>query len=84
MKIQLLILSILTILFVALLSLQFNSNVSAIELTPFVPTNTPVRTAAPTPTIFLQPWHTPTRTPTRTPNPDCGVLINCETPTSNS
>lgn len=84
MKIQIFLLSIISLLFVALLYLQTNSNVLAIELTPFVPTNTPVRTATPTPTIFIQPWRTPTRTPTRTPNPDCGVLINCETPTGNS
>lgn len=77
---KLTILSILIFLFVGALSFNANSNVSAIELTPFIPTNTPVRTATPTPTIFLQPW----RTPTKTPNPDCGVLINCETPTSNS
>ena len=84
MKIKLLVLSTLIILFVGSLSLKTNSNVSAIELTPFVPTNTPTRTLTSTPTIFIQPWHTPTHTPTKTPNPDCGVLINCETPTSNS
>jgi hypothetical protein len=84
MKIKLLVLLTLIILFVGSLFLQTNSNVSAIELTPFVPTNTPVRTATPTSTVFIQPWHTPTRTPTKTPHPDCGVLINCETPISNS
>ena len=83
---KLIALSILISLFVGTLSLHTNLNVSAIELTPFVPTNTPVRTTTPTPTIFLQPWrtNTPTRTPTKTPHPDCGVLIYCITPTGTS
>lgn len=78
-----LILSCVSILLIALAFTSANSTVQAIELTPFVPTATLTRTPSPTPTIFIQPWHTPTMTPTRTPHPDCQVLIYCKTPTSN-